>query len=118
VSETPTNEPVLVDISHFQQLDLRTGAIRTAERHPSADRLLVLQVDLGEAEPRTIVAGLAPYYPDPSTLVGSTVVVVANLKPVKLRGILSQGMILAAGGSQHAGLLTVSGPCPPGEIVR
>ncbi len=108
----------LVDFAVFQQLDLKTGKILTAERHPSADRLLVLSVDVGEAAPRPIVAGLAPYYPDPQALVGATVVVVANLKPVTLRGIRSEGMLLAAGGTSHRGLITVPGECPPGEVVR
>lgn len=121
MSEKPaaSHEPKpLVPISVFSQLDLKTGRILTVEKHPSADRLLVMKIDVGEPEPRQIVAGLAPYYADPQVLVGRTVVVVANLEPVTLRGVRSEGMILAAGGKEHRGTLTVSGECPPGEIVR
>ena len=117
MSDEAAGKP-LVDIGAFGALDLRTGQIRSVERHPNADRLLVMQIDVGEAAPRQIVAGLAPYYADPQVLVGRTVVVVANLAPATLRGVASQGMILAAGGKQHRGVLTVVGECPPGEVVR
>lgn len=112
------SSPAEVELSVFQQLALKTGRIVTAERHPSADRLLVMSVDVGEEKPRPIVAGLATYYPDPQVLVGRTVVVVTNLKPVTLRGVRSEGMILAAGGKDHRGVVTVAGDCPPGEVVR
>lgn len=111
-------EPTFASFSQFQTFDLRTGLVRSVEKHPNADRLLVLQIDLGEPEPRQIVAGLASYYADPQVLVGRTVVVVANLEPVVLRGVRSAGMVLAAGGKQHRGVVTVAGDCPPGEVVR
>lgn len=107
-----------ITIDDFGKLDLRTGRILTVERHPKGDRLLVLSVDLAEGEPRTIVAGLAPYYDDPQVLVDRTVIVVANLKPVVLRGITSYGMLLAAGGKNHHGTVTVTGGAPAGEPVR
>ena len=108
----------LVDIGVFSQLDLRTGRVLEVQKHPNADRLLVLKVDVGEPAPRQIVAGLAAYYADPQALVGRTIIVVANLQPATLRGVESHGMLLAAGGKQHRGVVTVREDCPPGEVVR
>ncbi|MCC6292815.1 MAG: methionine--tRNA ligase [Bryobacterales bacterium] len=85
--------PIPIDI--FSQVDLRAGLVKSAARVKGADKLLHLSVDIGEAEPRSIVAGIALAY-EPETLVGRKVVIVANLEPRKLRGILSQGMIVAA----------------------
>lgn len=113
----PAPEIQPIAIEDFQKVQLRTGRVLAAERHPSADRLLVLTVDVGEAEPRTIVAGIASRYA-PEELVGLNVVVVMNLKPVKLRGVLSQGMLLAAGGGEVKGMVTITDPVNPGTIVR
>ena len=84
-----------ITIDDFGKVDLRVGLVKTAERVKGADKLLHLYVDLGEAEPRSIVAGLALAY-KPEELVGRKVVVVANLAPRKLRGLESNGMIVAA----------------------
>jgi methionine--tRNA ligase beta chain len=116
-AETLPEKP-LVEMSVFQQLDLRSGLVVEAGPHPSADRLLVLKVDVGEERPRTVVAGIAGYYPDPSVLVGRTLIVVCNLVPAKLRGVTSEAMLLAAGGKEHRGLVTVREDCPPGTLVR
>jgi len=86
-----------IPYSDFEKLDLRVGKIIDAKEHPSADKLLVLTVDLGEEEGRVIVAGLKKYY-TVEELIGKKAVFVANLEPVKLRGIESNGMILAATG--------------------
>ncbi len=67
----------------------------SAERVPKADKLLLMKIDIGEEQPRQVLAGIAPYY-EPEKLVGRKVVVVANLKPRKLRGFESQGMVVAA----------------------
>jgi len=85
----------LIEISDFAKIDLRVGEVRSAERIPKADKLLLLTVDIGEEKPRQILAGIAQYY-TPEQLVGKKIVVVANLKPRKLRGHESQGMLLAA----------------------
>ena len=79
----------------FDKVDLRVGQVLSAERVKGADKLLHLKVDIGEPEPRTIVAGIATVY-DPEKMVGRKVVIVANLHPRKLRGIESNGMIVAA----------------------
>lgn len=84
-----------ISYSDFSKLDLRVGKILSAEDHPDADKLLVLKVDLNEKEPRTIVAGLKGHYEKPK-LTNKKAIFVANLAPIKLRGIESNGMILAA----------------------
>ncbi len=84
-----------IDIEDFGKVDLRVGQVLSAERVKGADKLLHLKVDIGEPEPRTIVAGIATVY-EPDTIVGRKVVIVANLHPRKLRGIESNGMIVAA----------------------
>jgi methionyl-tRNA synthetase len=99
-------------------VELRVGAIRAAVAVPKADKLLQLTVDVGEPEPRTIVAGIAQAYPDPSALVGKRIVVVANLAPRPLRGITSQGMLLAAGEPPHLQVVTVGDGVAPGTRVK
>jgi methionyl-tRNA synthetase len=84
-----------ISIEDFGKVELRVGEVRSAERVKGADKLLHMKVDIGEAEPRTIVAGIAEAY-GPEHVVGRKVVIVANLQPRKLRGIESNGMIVAA----------------------
>jgi methionyl-tRNA synthetase len=84
-----------IDITDFTKVDLRVGEVLTAERIPKADKLLLLTVDIGEEKPRQILAGIAQHY-DPEQLLRRKIAVVANLKPRKLRGYESQGMLLAA----------------------
>lgn len=97
----------MITIEQFQEVQLRVATILAAEPHPKADRLLVLQVDLGGDEKRQIVAGIRAHY-DPAALVGTQIVVVANLAPATLRGVESQGMLLAA--SDGAGKLVLVRP--------
>lgn len=85
----------LIGIEDFTKVELRAAEVLTAERAPKSDKLLLLSVDLGEEKPRQILAGIAEHY-DPESLVGRKIVVVANLQPRKLRGLESQGMLLAA----------------------
>jgi methionyl-tRNA synthetase len=97
--QTPNAEPTPgvahIGIEDFTKVELRVGEVLTAERVPKSDKLLRFTIDLGEPQPRQILAGIAEYY-EPERLVGRKVVVVANLAPRKLRGFESQGMILAA----------------------
>ncbi|HEY3458461.1 MAG TPA: methionine--tRNA ligase [Bryobacteraceae bacterium] len=88
-------EANFITIDDFAKVDLRVGQVKSAEAVKGADKLLHLKVDIGEEEPRTIVAGIALAY-KPEQLVGRKVVIVANLQPRKLRGLTSQGMIVAA----------------------
>ena len=84
-----------IDITDFTKVDLRVGEVLTAASIPKADKLLLLTVDIGEDKPRQILAGIAQFY-SPEQLLGRKIAVVANLKPRKLRGHESQGMLLAA----------------------
>jgi methionyl-tRNA synthetase len=84
-----------IEIDDFAKVDLRVGQVLSAERIPKADKLLLMKVDIGEEQPRQILAGIAQYY-EPEKLVNRKVVIVANLKPRKLRGYESQGMVVAA----------------------
>lgn len=92
-----------IEIDDFLKLDLRVATVVEAEPHPNADKLLRLQVDLGEAGRRQICAGLREFVDDPATLVGRQIVIVANLKPRKMRGEISEGMLLAASVKDAAG---------------
>lgn len=83
-----------IQYDDFAKLDLRVAKVLSAEAHPNADKLIVLQVDLGDQQ-RQIVAGLRAFY-EPQALVGKSIVIVANLEPRKMRGLESQGMLLAA----------------------
>lgn len=84
----------MIGIDDFAKVELKTAKILSCEPVKKSDKLLCLQVELGE-EKRQIVSGIAEYY-KPEEMVGKTVIVVSNLKPAKLRGVESQGMILAA----------------------
>lgn len=106
----------LITIDEFAKIELRVAKVLAAEPVQGADRLLKLQVDLGSSQ-RQIVAGIAQHY-KPEELVGKSIVVVANLKPAKLRGELSEGMLLAASDGDGLSLLTVDGERAPGAEVR
>ncbi len=104
-----------ITIEDFEKVELKVGTIVECEKHPKADRLLVEQIDLGD-EVRQIVSGISKYY-KPEELVGKQVVVVTNLKPVKLRGVESNGMILCAVGKKDLSLLSVEHAMPNGTKV-
>ena len=106
----------MITIDEFQKVELRVGTVMAAGPHPNADRLLVLQVRVGD-EDRQIVAGIRAHY-DPAALVGRQIVVVANLQPVKLRGVESQGMMLAASADDRLVFVTPERPIPAGAPVR
>jgi len=107
----------VIDYSEWKKLDIRVGEVKAAEDHPNADKLLILRVDVGE--PRQLVAGLKGYY-NLDDLVGRKVVVFVNLKPVKLRGIESQGMVLAAVDetTDTVSLLTIDQDAPIGARIE
>ncbi|MEE1355622.1 MAG: methionine--tRNA ligase [Absicoccus porci] len=104
-----------IDVDDFAKVELKVGTIVSCEKHPKADRLLVEQIDLGD-ETRQIVSGIAKYY-QPEDLVGKQVVVVTNLKPVKLRGVESNGMILCAADKKHLSIVSVNQPMPNGTKI-
>ncbi len=114
----PASTPGGIGYEEFLRVELSVGLVRTAEKVQGADKLLRMSVDIGEPAARTIVAGIAQAYPDPQTLVGKRIVVVSNLAPRTLRGIVSQGMLLAAGEPPNLSVVTVDGPIAPGTRVR
>ena len=116
VAEETEETQTFIEFEDFLKVQLKVGEIVEAEKHPNADRLLALKVEVGEDRPRSIVAGIAAKY-DPATLVGKKIVIVANLKPRKLRGVLSEGMLLAATGSELEGLITADPGVNAGSSV-
>ncbi|MBN2559792.1 MAG: methionine--tRNA ligase subunit beta [Phycisphaerae bacterium] len=110
-----SDTPETITFDDFAKVDLRIAKVLEAREHPNADRLLVLQIDLG-TEQRQLVAGLKGYY-EPADLVGKLIVVVTNLAPRKMRGEQSQGMLLAASTEDHSQvvLLTPMSEIPPGS---
>ncbi len=104
-----------ISYEEFSRLDLRVATVLKAEAVPKARKLLKLEVDVGQR--RTIVAGIAERYA-PEDLVGKQILIVANLKPAKLMGVLSEGMLLAAVDERNTALATVDGPMPPGTPLR
>lgn len=109
----------LVAIDDFARIQLRVGQILEAMNLPKSEKLLLMKVDLGEEKgPRQILAGIAKHY-EPFELIGRKVVVVANLKPAKLMGHISEGMLLCASDEQgHLELLSPGTLCKPGSVVR
>jgi methionyl-tRNA synthetase len=115
---TPTATTTPITHDHLSTVDLRVGVVRTAERVPKRDKLLKLAIDLGEAAPRIIIAGLALSF-RPEELVGRKVIVVANLAPRDFgKGLVSHGMLLATGPSEKLVLATVEGDAAPGARLK
>lgn len=112
--QTPGKDLIAIDT--FNEVELRVGQVKVCERIEGADKLLRFEIDLG-TETRQIVSGIAKYY-DPETLIGHKVIVVTNLKPVKLRGVESNGMILSASQGDVLRLATVPDTMPNGAIVK
>ncbi|MFN7021298.1 MAG: methionine--tRNA ligase subunit beta [Phycisphaerales bacterium] len=117
----------IIPFDKFAEVDLRVARIVKAENHPSADKLLKLQLDDGSGTPRQICAGIRGYY-QPEELVGRLIIIVANLEPRKIRGEESRGMLLAAsdlskdaaastGAERKVILLRPDSDIPPGSIV-
>lgn len=106
-----------ISIDDFRNIELRVATVTAAAPHPNADRLLVLTIDLG-SEQRQLVAGIRAHYTD-QDLIGKQVVVVANLQPASLRGVESQGMLLAASDDQgRLAIVTPEKPVANGAQVK
>lgn len=106
----------MITIDQFMEIDLRTATIVSAERVPETDRLVQLEVDTG-GEKRTLVAGIAASY-EADQLPGMKIIIVANLEPATIRGVTSQGMVLAAAADNGPVLATFAAPVPDGVRVR
>jgi methionine--tRNA ligase beta chain len=107
----------MITYEDFAKLEIRIGRIISAEKVPETDRLIKFTVDLGD-ETRTIVGGFALTYPDPTVLVGQLVPILANLAPRELRGIMSEGMILAASADNLPVPLAPLTEVPPGTVIK
>lgn len=103
-------------LADFKKCELRTAKILAVDAIEGADRLWRLLIELG-AEKKQIVAGIKKAYPDKQTLVGKTVVVVHNLEPATIRGVESQGMLLAAKDAENMALLILDKELPSGSLV-
>lgn len=106
----------MVSFDEFKKIDLRIAKVLSVEAHPNADKLYVLRVDMGAGE-RQLVAGLTSWY-TPEQLTGKSVVVVANLEPASLRGVESEGMLLACQDGERVMILQPEGEAAPGSKVR
>lgn len=106
----------LVSLADFKKLDLRLARILEAEDIPGADRLWKLTVDAG-AGSKTLVAGIKKAYPEKTSLVGKTIVVIDNLEPAVIRGVESKGMLLAAKDGERLSLLSTEPGLAPGSVV-
>ena len=116
VEQKPSKSEISID--DFAKVELKVGKVVACEKVPKADKLLCSKIDVGEDSPRTVVSGIAAYY-SPEQMIGKRVVVVTNLKPVKLRGILSEGMILCAEGADgKLSVVSPEGEIAPGGEVR
>jgi methionine--tRNA ligase beta chain len=108
--------PGIIEYADFAKLDIRTAKVLEVRNHPNADKLICLKIDVGPLGERQIVAGLKPYLADPQSLVGKTIVLLANLAPRAMRGETSNGMLLAASSEDRTRviILTTDEPMPPG----
>ncbi|MEK7531748.1 MAG: hypothetical protein AAB545_02370 [Patescibacteria group bacterium] len=119
-----------ISLEDFKKCDMRAGKILSAEKILDADRLLKLSVDFGpkssdsldgsveeKREVRQIISGIAEFFPDPETLVGRTVAFITNIPKRTIRGLESQGMILALKSENAFSLLSIDEDIPPGAIV-
>lgn len=115
-----TKEKLSLNISYedFAKLDIRIGKVLSAERVEGADKLLKIMFDVGEEEPRQILAGIAEFVEEPEDLVGKEMPVLVNLEPRKMRGLWSEGMILATGDEGNIILLHPDEDVSPGSKVR
>ncbi len=106
----------MITIEDFKKVELIIAQIKDAQEHPNADRLYVLKVDTGKEE-RQVVAGIRPHYPK-EALIGRRVIFVANLQPATIRGVESQGMVLAASDDQQFSILGIDKDIALGSTVR
>ena len=112
-----TPEPEIIDFADFLRLELVVGRVRSAEPVPKSKKLLKLEVDVGEPDPRTLVAGAAGAYA-PEDLVDRSVIILKNLRPRRIFGVESQGMVLMAEDGERLVLLEPAGVVPPGTPIR
>ena len=108
----------MITIDDFKKLDIKIGKVKSVERIENADKLLKFIFDIGNGEERQILAGIAEFYPDIDSLIGKEFPLLLNLKPRMMRGLESQGMMLAVDVVGKAVLLHPDKDIPAGSIVR
>ncbi len=106
----------MATIEDFKKLEFKTAKIIEVAPHPNADRLIVLKIDLGDST-RQIVAGIRKSYQE-QDLINKNIVIIANLEPAEIRGIKSEGMLLAASDETVISILTLDKPVKPGSVVK
>lgn len=106
----------MITFNEFKKLDIKTAKIISVKEHPDADRLYIMEIDLGD-EKRQIVAGIRAHYSQ-EELTGRNIAVVTNLEPAKIRGVESNGMLLAASGDEALSILTPDKDLPPGSVIK
>lgn len=117
MTDREPSEDDFIEFDDFMKVDLRVGLVQSAEKVEKSKKLLKLIVDAGDPEPRQILAGISEHYA-PEDLVGKRVVIVANLKPRKLMGLESQGMVLAASDDGGLSVLVVDKEVEPGSRAK
>lgn len=113
-TQQPASGDGKITYDEFKKVEVRVGTITSVEKIEKSDKLLLLQVDLGESEPRQIVSGIAPYFDDPGSLVNRQAMFVANLAPRKIFGIESNGMIFAVSDENSFSILEPDTLMTPG----
>ncbi len=109
----------MITIDDFHKVEIKIGEILSAEKVENADKLLRLSVDFGEESPRQIVSGISSYFPEPTALIGKKCAFATNLEPRTIRGLESNGMILAVSTEDGKfSLLETGKDIPPGEAIR
>ena len=109
-------ENVLITFDEFKKIEIRTAKILDVRDHPDADKLYIVDIDLG-SEKRQIVAGIKKHY-TPQELIGKDVAVIVNLQPAVIRGVESNGMLLAASDSEMLSILTLDKSLPLGSTIK
>lgn len=108
----------MITLEDFKKIEIKIGKILSAEKVPETDKLLKLSVDFGEETPRQIVSGISTYFPEVDVLIGKKCAFVANLEPRTIKGLESNGMILAVSGEDFFSLLEVTENVIPGASIR
>jgi len=107
----------MITFDDFKKLDIRIGEILSAEKIPETDKLIKLQIDLGEDNPRQIIAGVAEFFPQEQNLVGKQITILANLEPRTIKGFESRGMLLAVKDDDKLALLVPSTKVSSGRQI-
>lgn len=108
----------MITIDDFHKVEIKIGEILEAEKVENADKLLKLSVNFGEEKPRQIVSGIATYFENPADLVGKKCAFATNIEPRVIKGLESQGMILAVSGDNFFSLLEVGRDVLPGSCIK